>query len=641
MIKQSLALRVLVLTFIVLALPLLVDSFLFFQNTYNDAIQDAKRELKEIADFRSYSLAEIQPIKEVFLTSLIYLLNLHEQIDHPDKESLSRQLKEVSDLVGGNLGLYLIANSPGPVYSILASNREQDFQEKFISYLSFKKVIQAQEDIFIRYMYSQKKRRYVPSLFVAHVITSAKNGEPMAIFMVVADIEKELDLVLSEVERYQSVQFAILNGDGIVFRATDSSLLGHHFDPISKVRRNQILETGQLGPFTVEERSLPIIQGNDPPFFEFIFDDQVQIAYRAYLSQLGLSVVAYSPKEVFFGQAIKHFLFLYTVYGLILVIGGGVAYWLSQWIARPLRQLSHLMGEVSEGKFEERFQKEPLGFEINHLGLIFNSTLDTLLMNIQKAEDERLKKEIYQRELAIARQVQQNLLPHGMPKMEGIELVGAYLPAIEVGGDFYGWLTKKNHLGEDVLTIGVGDAPGRGISACLYALNARSLARSYAMIYDDMGEMLRQTNNKFLEDAGDSGMFVTLFWCYYSPHSKILSYYSFGHVPGIIRQADGHLRKLSHAGMALGLVEAKEPYKPAEVQLNPGDLVVLYTDGLLEVTNDKHQRFSERHLTSFLQKKKWDTAQEVVDGLTKEVLSFTNSLPQEEEVVIVALKVLE
>lgn len=640
MIKQSLALRVLVISFIVLALPLLIDSFIFFQNTYNDSISDAKRGLKEIADFRSYSLIEIQPVRQTFLKSVIYLLDLNNRLDKPDQQALSRDLKEIGLFAGGNLRFYLLDSGPGPNYRILATNTEANLNEPFVSYSFLETVLEKQEETFVRYLYSKKEGRYIPAIILARSILSNTTGKPVGIFMVVSEVEKELTSILSNTKEETDVHFALLNSDGVVFIASDHDLLGDYFNPISETRRQEIINSGQLKPHSLAHHPQPVIRGQGDPFFEFIFEDQVQIAYRKALPSLDLSIIAYSQKEAFFGKAVKHFLFVYTVYGLVLVIGGGVAYYLSSWIARPLRQLSNLMSEVGAGKLDGRFQAQPWGFEINQLGMIFNETLDKLLENIQKAEDERVKKEIYQRELAIGRQVQKNLLPMQMPAVEGIELAGAYLPAKEVGGDFYGWLKKQTQEGEEKLVIGVADASGHGISSCLYALNARSLARSYSMIYDDVGEVLSRTNNTFLEDAGDTGMFVTMFWSFYSPRTRILSYYSCGHVPGIVRNKEGQISNLAHTGMALGLMEADEPYKPDQIQLNPGDVVLLFTDGLLEVANEKNQIFSERRLKSCLQQRKWTTAQEVVDGLIEEVQNFSKSMSQEEEVIIVALRVL-
>lgn len=636
MIKQSFTLRVLVISFLVLALPLLIDSFIFFQNSYYDAIKDAKTDLRESANFRTFTLTEIQPVKQVLLRELEYFLNLGD-FNKIDGNELSRQFSEIAH-IGGNFEIFLLDLGDGSEYKVIASSLRAFIDTTFTSYLKLSHIVEVGEGTFIRYIYSHEEERFIPYIFVARVVQSKKTGKPAGIIMVTSQVEEQLDSVLMPDPKTENIKFAILNSDGIVFAASNESLAGNYFDPISPTRRKEILASNQLGNATFPPNPLPIIKGDDPPFFEFIFNDQVQIAYRAYISDFGISVVAYSPKEEFFGKAVRHFLFIYSVYGLILVVGGGVTYWLSLWISRPLRQLSYLMGEVSRGNLDVRFEKEPLGFEINILGGIFNNTLVNLLENIQRVEDERVKKETYERELFIGRQVQRSLLPSKVPEITGAELAGTYLPAAEVGGDFYGFIPRSTKKGEEMLIIAVADAAGKGISPCLYALSARSLLRTYATLTDDPGEALSQANNAFMEDAGDTGMFVTMFSGFYHTDSKILTYYSCGHVPPIVRRSDGRLVTLEHSGMALGLRESKG-FKSDSVQLEPGDIVIFYTNGLTEAVNDRFQSFSEKRLKSCLQQRKWSSAQEAVDGLTAELRAFTGTASQEEEVIIVALKV--
>lgn len=637
MIKQSFTLRVLVISFLVLALPLLIDSFLFFQNSYDDTIHEAKTDLREAANFRTFTLTEIQPIKQVLLKELIYLLNLGDQLPATDTNRLNQQLAEVAH-IGGEFELFLLNLSKGDEFKIIAASSELFVDTFFTSFRRLDQVVDTGEGNFVRYIYDQEEKRYIPYVFLARVVKSNQTGEPAAILMARAEIEEELGSLLSTNGEKNKIDFAILNADGIVFAATDSNLTGNYFDPLTSVRKKEILESSQLGSRSLPLKPIPVIKGEDPPFFEFIFADQVQIAYRSFISDFGISVIAYSAKEEFFAKAVRHFLFIYSLYGVILVIGGGVTYWLSLWISRPLRQLSYLMGEVREGNLDVRFEKQRFGFEINILGEIFNNTLVTLLENIQKAEDERVKKEMYQREVAIGRQVQRSLLPSQVPKISGAEVAGTYLPANEAGGDFYGYLSRLSSVGEEILMISVADAAGKGISPCLYALSARSLFRTYARLIDDPADILSRTNNAFIADTGDTGMFVTIFAATYHAQSKILSYYSCGHIPPIVRRADGSLIHLEHSGIALGLKESKE-YAADSIQLASGDLVLFYTNGLVEAINASRQPFSEKRLRQCLKNQKWTTAGQVVEGLTAELQSFTGSASQSEEVTIVALKI--
>lgn len=636
MIKQSFTLRILVINFLVLAVPLLVDSFIFFQNSYYESVEDANTYLREAAHFRTFALAEIQPVKRVLLKELIYMLDLGQQLKDEDSEKLSHKLAEVAH-VGGNFEIFILELGKSGRYKIIASSLQKYVGTVFTSFHKIPHFEKKGEGTLLRYVFSKQQHRFVPYVFLINLIQPSESEEPNGILMIAADIEQQLNTIISRGST-ENISFAVLNGDGIVFDATDKTLIGNYLDPLSTGRRNEIIKLRQLGNYKIPLNPLPIIKTKNPPFFEFIFNDQVQIGYRAFLPNLGISVLAYSPKEEFFGKAIRHFLYIYSIYGLILIVGGGITYWLSLWVSRPLRQLTHLMGEVSQGNLDVRFVKQPLGFEINILGDIFNNTLITLLENIQRAEDERVKKETYQRELEIGRQVQKSLLPSKVPEVEGVEVAGIYIPAMEVGGDFYSYIQRDSKNDGEIMIIGIADAAGRGISSCLYALSARSLFRSYAMIIDDPGEILSQTNNAFLDDTGDTGMFISMFTGLYHTKSKIFSYYSCGHIPPIIRRLDGRLVTLEHSGMALGLKES-EGYTSDSIQLQSGDLVIFYTDGLTEAVNEKHQYFSNDRLRRFLQQKKLTSAQETVEELEAELKAFTGNTPQEEEVIIVVLKV--
>lgn len=636
MIRQSFTLRVLVISFLLLALPLLIDSFIFFKTTYDDSIKDAKHKLKEIANFRIFSLTEIHPVKQILFRELDYLLNLSDRLKNGEQAGLNEKLSEIAD-VAGNLNIFVLDMGKEGKYKILASSDEKRVGTYFSGYAQLNEAIEEGEGSFSRYIYSEKSDAYDPTIFLVRVIKT-KEGKPVGILMVSADAKEALEASLETIEEARDISIAVLDKDGIAFIATHPEMEGEYFDPLSLQQRQRIRESDLLGEIQLASQPLNIIKGEDPPYFEFVFKGAVQIAYRAYAPNNVFSVVVYAPKEVFFGKAVRHFLFLYIVYAIVLVVGGGITYWLALWISRPLRQLTHLMGEVGEGNLNVRFKEEPLGFEINILGGIFNNTVDNLLENIQRAEDERVKKEAYQRELSIGREVQQSLLPSKIPTIQGAELAATYLPAKDVGGDFYSYLSKKTKDGEDVFVLTVADAASRGIYSCLYALSARSLFRTYATLYDDVGEILSHTNNAFLADTGETGMFVTAFSYLYHTSSKSLSYYSCGHVPGIVRRADGHLETLVHAGMALGLVEST-PYTSASIQLNSGDVVLLFTDGLLEAVNDKNQHFSQRRLNNSLQTRGWKSAQEVIEGVTEDLRKFTGSVPQEEEVILVALRV--
>lgn len=641
MIRKSFTLRILALSFLLLALPLLVYSFTFFQKSYHKALEDAKTDLREIVNYKKYAILLAQPVKQVLLDELIYLLDLGEWLENPqrDQEALTRMLFQIVH-TGGDFSIFVLKAEPSGQFKIITSSATSFNKTSASNYQEVERFV-SEEDTgtFIRYLPTSDMRGSAPFLFLSQEIYSKKTEASIGMLLVMTNIQNKLDAVLEKNMQPQKFKFALLDAWGIVFAASDPDLVGQYFDPLTQKQRENTIRSGQLGKQKLASNYLTILNKNDPPFFEFIFKGKAQIAYRSFISEQNMSLIGYCPKQIFFGEALLHFLVIYAIYGLILIIGGAVTCLLALWISHPLRQLSYVMGEVSQGNLNVRFHEEPWGFDINLLGRIFNSTLDSLLKNIQKAEEERVKKETYQRELAIGRQVQRSLLPLRLPAVTGADVAGTYLPASEVGGDFFAYLSKTTESGEKVLVLCVADTSGRGISSCFYSLSARSLFRTYSTLSDNVGEILSLANNAFVHDAGDSGMFVTMVLGMYHTDSKIFSYYSCGHVPGFVRRADGEIVTLAHMGLALGLKET-DPYTPSSIQLGSGDIVILYTDGLIEAMSEQNQKFSQERLKSILKKGKWKTAQEVLDTLTAEVKEFTSSTPQEEEVIIVALKVL-
>jgi sigma-B regulation protein RsbU (phosphoserine phosphatase) len=296
------------------------------------------------------------------------------------------------------------------------------------------------------------------------------------------------------------------------------------------------------------------------------------------------------------------------------------------------------MGEVRQGNLRMRFKEEALGFEINILGSRFNAMIDTLLFNMERAEDERVKKETYQREVEICRDVQKSLLSFQMPSMESVHINAFYLPAVDVGADYYYFFSKTTQEKEKVLALIVADVIGRGISPCLYALSARSLLRAYSTLHDDVGTILRLTNNDFINDMGGTTDILNLCLGLYHVKSRILSYCLCGGVMGIVKKKNGRMTMLMQTGALLGS-EQLYNYQSESIQLDSGDTLILYTKGLFKMINPQHNQFSEQQLEDIVQSQQWYTSQDFINTLTTTVQEFTQGIPQEEEAVVVALKV--
>lgn len=631
MIKKSLTLRVLVVSFLCLAVPLLIDSFVFFKDSYREAIKNAKHDLKEMAGFRTFSLNEIEPVKQTLLSEMIAAFKLGEKIERGETDQMSELIAKVAE-DSGEFQVFILGLSEGPTYPILASSVFSMVGEKFTSYDLINEILKMKEGSAIRYEYSEDTHTYTPYYFIGQTIYSPQTKKPVGIIVLSAFVEGALHDILKPDRSQGDIQFALLNKDGIVFAASEPNLAGNYFDNLTESRKHEILETKQLGLSTLPDLPLPVIHGDDPTFFEFVFNDQIQIAYRAYSSGSHLSVLSYAPKVEFFGTAVRRFLLLYSIYGLILIVGGGFTYWLAAFVSRPLTKLSHLMGEVGRGNLSVRFNKEPLGFEINLLGNIFNGTLDNLLENIQRAQDERVEKEIYEREVMIGHEVQKNLLPQEAPNIEGIEIASYYQRAKEVGGDFYGYF-EKEWEGEKTLSLFVADAQAKGLSASLYASSIRSLLYTYGSLDPDPSKVLMQTNLAFIEDVSDEKLLMSLFLATLSLESKTLRYACAGQVPALVKRKGGKSIFLKNTSPPIGQ-RRDALFTSRTIELERGDLVLIYSTSILD------GGISEETLANIFEKQTVTSAQECLELIKEEVNPYNGDQNSEDEKIILILKIL-
>ena len=210
-------------------------------------------------------------------------------------------------------------------------------------------------------------------------------------------------------------------------------------------------------------------------------------------------------------------------------------------------------------------------------------------------------------------------------------MAARFIAAKEVGGDFYDFLSNGQ------LMLSIADTSGKGISACFYSLSVRSMLRSYGEIHEDLETIVRETNNLFCLDTGDTGVFVTAFIAFFDPKTKRFHYSNCGHFPALLQRANGTIEKLTTPGMALGVVPFDE-VATSSVQLETGDTLLLYTDGVVEAHNDAMEMFGEDRLLTSFQNKKGLPPQEIVDTMIEEVALFAEGSPQHDDLTIITLK---
>src|SRR5262245_17362357 len=232
-------------------------------------------------------------------------------------------------------------------------------------------------------------------------------------------------------------------------------------------------------------------------------------------------------------------------------------------------------------------------------------TYDSMRRQIEAQYQALREKEAMERELSIARDVQRELLPRASPIVPGLAIAGACRPAVGVGGDYFDYLT----FSEDRLGLVIADVAGKGIPAALLMAGLQGSVRSIASPSVDPGEVNRRLN-VMLYRSTTTSRYATLFFATYDSRRRLLAYSNAGHFPPLHLGARG-VARLTADGIPLGLMEEAR-YGQGQRNLECGDLLVLYTDGIVEAPSPAGDEFGEERLIETLRRHRDRDLEEII-----------------------------
>jgi serine phosphatase RsbU (regulator of sigma subunit) len=296
----------------------------------------------------------------------------------------------------------------------------------------------------------------------------------------------------------------------------------------------------------------------------------------------------------------------------------------------------------------QRLSEEPYSGEDKQLLDLVAAHAGIALENIGLAEKMAGRMEVDRRiaqEMEFARQVQARLFPQKLPAMKTLEYTGGCIQARMVGGDYYDFLELR--LGR--LALVLADIAGKGVSGALLMASLQANLRSqYAMAIDDLPGLLASVNRSFYESTDDAS-YATLFFADYDDSSRKLRYANCGHLPPLLLRASASSQdqfssapKVEWLYSTCTVVGLSDPWhcEIAEVELSPGDTLVLYTDGITEATNADGEEFGQSHLLDTVDSHSHLPVGLLLQTVVAAVQRFTGGSEQQDDITLVVARSL-
>ena len=306
-------------------------------------------------------------------------------------------------------------------------------------------------------------------------------------------------------------------------------------------------------------------------------------------------------------------------------------------VVSALRMGREIAGAVSDLRAgTERLQRGELSYrleisgtdELASLGDAFNE----MAVGLEEGRQTLLEKERLESELALARRIQQRLLPQEPPTISGLELAGISVPARMVGGDYYDFVPLENER----LLVVMADVSGKGAPAALLMSSLRASLHGMIPGAESLAELAGQLN-RFVHGSTDATEFITLFFGLIDPKSGGFSYVNAGHEPPCLVHGEKRIERLTEGGLMMGAF-ADAPYTEGHTRMEPGDLLFLYTDGLTEAHNPAAEMFGEDRSLDCLREVASLDPEDVLRTTLAKVDAFVEGAEASDDITLVAMR---
>jgi len=272
--------------------------------------------------------------------------------------------------------------------------------------------------------------------------------------------------------------------------------------------------------------------------------------------------------------------------------------------------------------------------ELGNLATSFNA----MTKAVKKGREEAILRAHLESELDTARKIQEKLLPHDMPRFRGFEIVGTSIPSKQVGGDYFDFLD----LGEGQLGIAIADVSGKGIPAALLMANLQASLHAQTFETEKVADVTARINNLLVKST-DSNMFVTFFYGLLNRNKSTFTSTNAGHNHPLLLRSDLTMEYLTKGGLVLGFLPDQK-YAQQTTILQPGDVLVLYTDGITEARTPEEDKavedrlFGEDRLVQIIKDSASLSAREIQSAILNAVSIHTKNTPQGDDITLVIIK---
>lgn len=303
---------------------------------------------------------------------------------------------------------------------------------------------------------------------------------------------------------------------------------------------------------------------------------------------------------------------------------------LSRHIVHSINDLSRGAKQIAVGNFDYRTPVRS-NDQLSDLARGFND----MAAGLERLQQEELARQRLEDEMALARKVQDQLFPRSMPRLEGATVAGSTHPARLIGGDLYDFFD----LGAGRVGLFCADVSGKGIAAALMMANLQAIARAHCgSSLLPPAEFVDVLNQELAGRFGDN-RYATLFWGEYDARTRALRYINAGNPSALLIRSSGQVDRLASDGFPIGMFKNAK-YSPQELCLEPGSMLVIFSDGLTDAVNIRDEMFGEERLIECCRKiGPGVEAKDVTEILTRAVAEWSAGVEQFDDTTVVVIAV--